>query len=75
VCDCCVCVCSCAVLPHLTSLVEIIQGGLEDEQGKVRTICALSLVCVSVCVCVCGVWVCGVVSYSCAHVSYGYVRV
>ncbi|XP_055329437.1 splicing factor 3B subunit 1-like isoform X2 [Paramacrobiotus metropolitanus] len=33
----------CAVLPHLRSLVEIIEHGLEDEQQKVRTITALSL--------------------------------
>lgn len=33
----------CAVLPHLKSLVEIIEHGLEDEQQKVRTITALSL--------------------------------
>ncbi|TMW66719.1 hypothetical protein Poli38472_014031 [Pythium oligandrum] len=32
----------CAVLPHLTHLVEIIQDGLKDEQ-KVRTITALAL--------------------------------
>jgi splicing factor 3B subunit 1 len=32
----------CAVLPHLTHLVEIIAHGLEDEQ-KVRTITALAL--------------------------------
>lgn len=32
----------CAVLPHLTHLVEIIKHGLEDEQ-KVRTITALAL--------------------------------
>ncbi|KAL8096905.1 hypothetical protein AgCh_030113 [Apium graveolens] len=34
---------SCAVLPHLRSLVEIIQHGLNDENQKVRTIMALSL--------------------------------
>lgn len=33
----------CAVLPHLKSLVEIIEGGLVDEQQKVRTITALAL--------------------------------
>ena len=33
----------CSVLPHLRSLVEIIEGGLQDEQQKVRTITALSL--------------------------------
>eukprot|EP00727_Mastigamoeba_balamuthi_P003128 m51a1_g12812 putative splicing factor 3b subunit 1 isoform x1 (736) ;mRNA; f:73-3340 len=33
----------CAVLPHLRSLVEIIEGGLKDEQQKVRTITALAL--------------------------------
>eukprot|EP01105_Mastigella_eilhardi_P024468 TRINITY_DN6386_c0_g1_i1.p1 TRINITY_DN6386_c0_g1~~TRINITY_DN6386_c0_g1_i1.p1 ORF type:complete len:1188 (-),score=423.60 TRINITY_DN6386_c0_g1_i1:33-3563(-) len=33
----------CAVLPHLRSLVEIIQDGLKDEQTKVRTITALAL--------------------------------
>ncbi|ETO19154.1 hypothetical protein RFI_18071 [Reticulomyxa filosa] len=33
----------CAVLPHLRQLVEIIEQGLEDEQPKVRTICALAL--------------------------------
>jgi len=33
----------CAILPHLKSLVEIIEKGLTDEQQKVRTICALSL--------------------------------
>lgn len=33
----------CAVLPQLTSLVEIIAAGLVDEQQKVRTITALSL--------------------------------
>lgn len=34
----------CAILPHLKSLVEIIERGLEDEQQKVRTITALALV-------------------------------
>lgn len=33
----------CAVLPHLKSLVEIIENGLVDEQQKVRTITALAL--------------------------------
>lgn len=33
----------CAVLPHLKSLVEIIEHGLDDENQKVRTITALSL--------------------------------
>ncbi len=33
----------CAVLPHLKALVEIISGGLNDDQTKVRTITALSL--------------------------------
>eukprot|EP00190_Bangiopsis_sp_CCMP1999_P005870 CAMPEP_0198726480 /NCGR_PEP_ID=MMETSP1475-20131203/3519_1 /TAXON_ID= ORGANISM="Unidentified sp., Strain CCMP1999" /NCGR_SAMPLE_ID=MMETSP1475 /ASSEMBLY_ACC=CAM_ASM_001111 /LENGTH=1242 /DNA_ID=CAMNT_0044488403 /DNA_START=6 /DNA_END=3734 /DNA_ORIENTATION=+ len=33
----------CAVLPHLRSMVQIIENGLNDEQGKVRTICALAL--------------------------------
>ncbi len=33
----------CAILPHLKSLVEIIEGGLTDEQMKVRTITALAL--------------------------------
>mmetsp|Transcript_15831 Transcript_15831/g.31775 ORF Transcript_15831/g.31775 Transcript_15831/m.31775 type:complete len:1262 (-) Transcript_15831:1556-5341(-) len=33
----------CAVLPHLRNLVEIIEMGLVDEQGKVRTVCALAL--------------------------------
>lgn len=33
----------CAVLQHLRSLVECIEGGLNDEQQKVRTITALSL--------------------------------
>ncbi len=33
----------CAVLPHLKSLVEIIEHGLIDENQKVRTITALSL--------------------------------
>lgn len=33
----------CAVLPHLRSLVEIMEHGLVDENQKVRTICALSL--------------------------------
>lgn len=33
----------CAVLPHLRSLVDIIEHGLVDEQQKVRTITALAL--------------------------------
>ena len=33
----------CAILPHLKGLVEIIEGGLEDEQQKVRTITALAI--------------------------------
>nr|CAG4640605.1 EOG090X00GC [Eulimnadia texana] len=33
----------CAILPHLRSLVEIIEQGLTDEQQKVRTITALSI--------------------------------
>ena len=33
----------CAVLPHLSDLVEIVQDGLEDEQHKVRMITALAL--------------------------------
>jgi len=33
----------CAILPHLRSLVETIERGLEDEQQKVRTITALAL--------------------------------
>ncbi|MFH4975941.1 hypothetical protein AB6A40_002650 [Gnathostoma spinigerum] len=33
----------CAVLPHLRSLVEIVETGLVDEQQKVRTITALCL--------------------------------
>ncbi len=33
----------CAVLPHLKSLVQIVEHGLADEQSKVRTITALSL--------------------------------
>eukprot|EP01102_Stenamoeba_stenopodia_P022948 TRINITY_DN9753_c0_g1_i1.p1 TRINITY_DN9753_c0_g1~~TRINITY_DN9753_c0_g1_i1.p1 ORF type:complete len:888 (+),score=209.47 TRINITY_DN9753_c0_g1_i1:46-2664(+) len=33
----------CAVLPHLKSLVEIIEHGLEDEKPKVMTITALAL--------------------------------
>ncbi len=32
----------CAVLPHLTNLVEIVGPGLEDDQQKVRTIAALA---------------------------------
>ena len=33
----------CAVLPHLTALVDIIAHGLGDENQKVRTICALAV--------------------------------
>ncbi|KAL0721393.1 hypothetical protein Bca4012_035992 [Brassica carinata] len=33
----------CAVLPHLRSLVELIEHGLSDENQKVRTITSLSL--------------------------------
>ena len=33
----------CAVLPHLKSLVDIIEQGLGDENQKVRTITALSI--------------------------------
>jgi len=33
----------CAVLPHLKSLVEIVEHGLVDEQQKVRTITALAI--------------------------------
>lgn len=33
----------CAVLPHLKSLVETIEHGLNDEQQKVKTITALAL--------------------------------
>jgi splicing factor 3B subunit 1 len=33
----------CAILPHLRSLVEIVEHGLVDEQQKVRTITALGL--------------------------------
>ena len=33
----------CVVLPHLRSLVEIIEHGLNDENQKVRTITTLSL--------------------------------
>ena len=33
----------CAILPHLRSLVDIIEHGLVDEQQKVRTITALAL--------------------------------
>lgn len=33
----------CAVLPYLKSFVDIIKHGLEDEQTKVRTICALAV--------------------------------
>jgi splicing factor 3B subunit 1 len=33
----------CAVLPHLKSLVEIVESGLVDDQQKVRTITALCI--------------------------------
>lgn len=33
----------CAILPHLTNLVECIEPGLQDEQQKVRTITALAI--------------------------------
>ena len=33
----------CAILPHLKSLVDIIEAGLVDEQQKVRTMTALAL--------------------------------
>mmetsp|Transcript_22255 Transcript_22255/g.19090 ORF Transcript_22255/g.19090 Transcript_22255/m.19090 type:complete len:217 (+) Transcript_22255:1749-2399(+) len=33
----------CAILPHLKSLVEIVEHGLRDEQQKVRTITALAV--------------------------------
>ncbi|EEB13765.1 U2 snRNP component prp10, putative [Pediculus humanus corporis] len=33
----------CAILPHLKSLVEIIEHGLVDEQQKVKTITALAI--------------------------------
>lgn len=33
----------CAVLPHLKSLVDIVEHGLKDEEPKVRTITALAL--------------------------------
>ena len=33
----------CAVLPYLKNLVEIIEGGLKDEQQKIRTFTALAL--------------------------------
>jgi splicing factor 3B subunit 1 len=33
----------CAILPHLKSLVDVIEHGLEDDQQKVRTITALGL--------------------------------
>lgn len=33
----------CAILPHLKSLVEIIEHGLVDEQQKVKTITALAV--------------------------------
>jgi len=37
----------CAILPHLKSLVEIIEHGLVDEQQKVRTITALAIAALS----------------------------
>ena len=37
----------CAILPHLRSLVDIIEHGLVDEQQKVRTITALALAALS----------------------------
>jgi len=33
----------CAVLPHVRSLIEIIRGGLNDDNQKVRTITALAI--------------------------------
>lgn len=33
----------CAILPHLKSLVDCVEKGLEDEQQKVKTMTALSL--------------------------------
>lgn len=33
----------CAVLPHLRALVEVVAGGLVDEEKKVRTISALAV--------------------------------
>jgi splicing factor 3B subunit 1 len=33
----------CAVLPHMKSLIDIMEHGLEDENRQVKTICALSL--------------------------------
>lgn len=33
----------CGILPHVRSLVEIIRGGLNDENQKVRTITALAI--------------------------------
>ncbi|QDZ25009.1 subunit 1 of splicing factor 3B [Chloropicon primus] len=33
----------CAVLPHLKALVNIVRPGLQDENQKVRTVCALAL--------------------------------
>lgn len=33
----------CAILPHLKSLVDVIEHGLKDDQQKVRTITALAL--------------------------------
>jgi splicing factor 3B subunit 1 len=37
----------CAILPHLRSLVDIIEHGLVDDQQKVRTITALALAALS----------------------------
>jgi len=33
----------CAVLPHLRQMVDIIEGGLKDDQQKVKTITAVTL--------------------------------
>lgn len=33
----------CAVLPHLKNLVDCVEGGLQDEQQKVKTMTALAL--------------------------------
>ncbi|CAM6128373.1 unnamed protein product [Calypogeia fissa] len=45
----------CAVLPHLKSLVEIIEHGLNDENQKVRTIIALSLAALTEAAAPCGI--------------------
>ena len=37
----------CGVLPHLKNLILIIEHGLQDENQKVRTICALALSCLA----------------------------